>query len=128
MLIELKGPLDPSDALNLIITAPHGGSLKPGYISDRSGNGIVTSKDSYTLEMAELMAKSVIDSHCEGVPYVVINHLHRSKLDANREIDESTSGITTGLDVAIEAWTQFHTYVNEAQLKVKDKFGSCLLS
>lgn len=124
VLIELKGPSNPSDALNLVIAAPHGGSLKPGYISDRSGNGIVTSKDSYTLEMAELMAQSVIDSHCEGVPYVIINHLHRSKLDANREIDEATAGITTGLDVAIEAWTHFHTYVNDAQLKVKDKFGS----
>ena len=123
VLIELKGPADPSYALNLVIAAPHGGSLKPDYIDTRSGSGIVTSKDSYTLEMSELTANSLIRD-CAGTPYVVINNLHRSKLDANRDLDEATAGIVRGLDDAADAWRAFHTFITAAQELVKVKYGT----
>ena len=124
VLIELRGPANSADALDLVIAAPHGGALKPIYIDNRSGSGIVTSKDSYTLEVSELLAQRLIDTYCVGVPYLIINHLHRSKLDANREFDEATVGIVNGLDITTEAWNKFHTYINDAQVLVKDKFGT----
>jgi hypothetical protein len=124
VLIELRGPLNSADALDLVIAAPHGGGLKPSYIDSRSGSGIKTSKDSYTLEVSELLAQSLVDTYCEGVPYLVINHLHRSKLDANRDLGEATSGIENGKDIADEAWNKFHTFINDAQGLVKDKFGT----
>ena len=123
VLIELKGPADPAYALNLVIAAPHGGSLKPDYIDTRSGSGIVTSKDSYTLEMSELTANSLIRD-CAGTPYVIINHLHRSKLDANRDLAEATSGIVGGIEEAADAWMHFHTFITAAQEKVKMKYGT----
>ncbi len=124
VLIELKGPADSADALDLVIAAPHGGGLKPAYIDNRSGSGIVTSKDSYTLEVSELLAQNLIDTYCEGVPYLIINHLHRSKLDANRELEEATIGIVNGKATATEAWNKFHTYINDAQVMVGGKFGT----
>ena len=124
MLIELKGPLNSADALDLVIAAPHGGGLKPSYIDNRSGSGIRTSKDSYTLEVSELLAQSLVDTYCVGVPYLIINHLHRSKLDANRDIGEATSGIVNGITIADEAWNKFHTFINDAQGLVRDKFGT----
>jgi hypothetical protein len=123
VLIELKGPADAAYALNLVIAAPHGGSLKPTYIDDRSGSGIVTSKDSYTLEMSLLTANSLIRD-CAGTPYVIINNLHRSKLDANRDLAEATAGISTGLDEAADAWRAFHTFITTAQEYVKVKYGT----
>ena len=124
ILIELKGPLSSADALDLVIAAPHGGALKPSYIDNRSGSGITTSKDSYTLEVSELLAQSLIDTYCAGVPYLVINHLHRSKLDANRDIAEATIGIVNGKATADEAWNKFHTFINDAQGFVRAKFGT----
>lgn len=124
ILIELKGPANSADALDLVIAAPHGGSKKPTYIDDRSGNGIVTDKDSFTFEISELFAQSLIDRYCAGVPYLAINHLHRSKLDANRELAEAVSGIVNGVDIATEAWTQYHMLINYAQGLVRDKFGT----
>lgn len=124
VLIELKGPASSADALDLVIAAPHGGGLRPTYIDSRSGSGIVTSKDSYTLEVSELLAQSLIDTYCEGVPYLIINHLHRSKLDANRELEEATIGIVNGKATAEEAWNKFHSYINEAQVLVRGKFGT----
>ncbi len=124
VLIELRGPLNSTDALDLVIAAPHGGGLKPSYIDSRSGSGIRTSKDSYTLEVSELLAQSLVDTYCKGVPYLVINHLHRSKLDANRDLGEATSGIENGKAIADEAWNKFHTFINDAQGHVKDKFGT----
>jgi len=125
MLIELRGPANSSDALDLVIAAPHGGGLDNlSYIDDRSGNGIVTSKDSYTIEVSELLAQRLIDTYCVGVPYLIINHLHRRKLDANRDLEEATSGIVIGKAVTTEAWNKFHTYINHAQVLVWDKFGT----
>jgi hypothetical protein len=129
VLIELRGPANWEDALDLVIAAPHGGGLNNlAYIDDRSGDGIVTSKDSYTLEVSELLAQSLIDTYCVGVPYLIINHLHRQKLDANRDLEEATAGIVNGKDIATEAWNKFHTYINDAQVLVRVKFGTSTLS
>lgn len=128
VLIELKGPADSADELDLVIAAPHGGGLKPTYIDSRSGSGIVTTKDSYTLEVSELLAQNLIDTYCAGAPYLIINHLHRSKLDANRELDEATIGIVNGNEIATEAWNKFHTYINDAQVLVRSKFGTSTAS
>jgi hypothetical protein len=50
----------------------------------------------------------------------VINHLHRSKLDANREVNEAAHGDPTSM----EAWTKFHTFINDAQLNLRGHFGT----
>mmetsp|Transcript_24169 Transcript_24169/g.52129 ORF Transcript_24169/g.52129 Transcript_24169/m.52129 type:complete len:397 (-) Transcript_24169:100-1290(-) len=125
VLIELRGPSDMADAADLVITAPHGGDLKPDYIDDRATSGTYcpsgckTAKDSYTKEVSELLQQKFITNYCK-VPFLVINHLHRSKLDANREIDEAAQGNA----VAEEAWEKFHTLIHFSQINLRDHFGT----
>ena len=63
VLVELRGPSDMAYAADLVITAPHGGDMKPTYIPDRETSetsdycptsGCKTSKDSYTKEISEV--------------------------------------------------------------------------
>jgi hypothetical protein len=118
-LIELLGPSDPNDSAAIVITAPHGGNLKPTYIEDRSCAACITSKDSYTKEIALELGQKIIDNYCK-VPYVVINHLHRSKLDANREIVEAAQNNT----IAEDAWDHFHTFIADAQGEIQTVHGN----
>lgn len=120
-LIELLGPstTNNNDSAAIIITVPHGGSLKPNYIADRSCSGCKTSKDSYTKEIALVLGQKIIDNYCK-VPYVVINHLHRSKLDANREIVEAAQYNA----IAEDAWNHFHTFISDAQSNIQTVHGT----
>ena len=47
----------------------------------------------------QLLQEMVIANYCK-VPFLVINHLHRKKLDANREVNEAAQGN----QIAINAW------------------------
>ena len=51
-----------------------------------------------------------------------MNHLHRSKLDANRDIHEAAMGNPD----AEKAWADFHGFVEEAQSQVADGQGLVL--
>jgi len=75
--------------LPLIISIPHGGDLKPAAIPDRNCDGCVTG--------------------C--VPHVIINKLHRTKLDANRDLVEGADGDPIGG----AAWIAYHDYIKVAQ-------------
>ena len=126
MLIELTGPSDPINAADLVITAPHGGSMEPVFIPNRLTSGLFcptegckTDKDSYTLEISQLLQSKFIANYCK-VPYLVINHLHRNKLDANREVLEAAQNDT----IATEAWFNFHNFTNIAQLALRSQFGT----
>ncbi|KAL3768907.1 hypothetical protein ACHAW5_008822 [Stephanodiscus triporus] len=126
VLIELTGPSDPVNAAAMVITAPHGGSLEPTYIPDRQTSGpfcppegCKDDKDSYTLEMSRLLQSKFIANYCK-VPYLVINHLHRKKLDANREVMEAAQNNT----LAMDAWFMFHNFTNVAQSALKSRFGT----
>ena len=48
-------------------------------------------------------------------PHLVINHLHRKKLDANRDIGEAALGNA----IAEEAFNEFHQCINEAKETIK---------
>lgn len=91
-LVELLGPSNPSNAAAVVISVPHGGFLEPNSIATRSTSHsscpCVTTKDTNTIEIAMLIVERFIHNYCK-VPYVVLNNLHRSKLDANRDIEEA---------------------------------------
>jgi hypothetical protein len=131
--IELTGPANMADAADLIITSPHGGDLKPEdpaintlVFADRTENhvscpssGCVIAKDSYSLQISDLLQIKFRDNYCK-VPFVVKNHLHRSKLDANREVWEAAQGDQN----AIDAWQKFHDFIHQAQTSLEAHFGT----
>ena len=102
--------------LPLIIAAPHGGSEKPEEIPDRSWGSTV--KDAYTLEMARALADSLNALTGKQV-HLITCLLHRSKLDANRDLDEAAQGN----GYAGTAWTEYHNFINVAKEKVTEEFG-----
>jgi predicted outer membrane repeat protein len=105
----------------VIISAPHGGDLEPLLIPDRNCSGCVTGKDGWTLEVAYEL-DSAIQSVFGGYPHIIINRLHRRKLDANREIVEAAQG-----DPSAEiAWGEYHEFIQAAKDKCNEDFGTAL--
>ncbi len=102
--------------LPLIIAAPHGGSEKPEEIPDRSWGSTV--KDAFTLEMSRVLADSLNELTGKQV-HLITCLLHRSKLDANRDLDEAAQGN----GYAGTAWTEYHNFINVAKEKVTEEFG-----
>ena len=101
-------------SLPIIISAPHGGYLTPINIPDRTCNNPTTVRDSYTQELIR-----EIDSACLAIfnchPHIIICHLDRKKLDANRNLEDGACGN----NYAVEAWNDFHGFINIAKEKVK---------
>jgi hypothetical protein len=100
----------------LILSAPHGGHLTPIEIRDRSetcGASVATSADLNTRELVIAMQRA-IHTRFGVFPHVVINHLHRSRLDANRPVTEAACG---SREAGI-AWLEFHRFLDTAKLAV----------
>lgn len=93
--------------LPLVISAPHGGKLKPGSVPDRTYG--VRTEDSNTQDLARRIAAEVKKVTGKQMP-LIISHLHRSKLDPNREIKEAAQGNQT----AEKIWAEYHAFVEEA--------------
>ena len=91
----------------VVISVPHGGAIAPASIPDRTSGTTVT--DTNTIELGRALAQAI--SMRTGRPaHLVIAHLRRTKLDANREVVEATGGNAQ----AQTAWTEYHTFVDQA--------------
>jgi len=126
VLIEVLGPSDPADAAPVVFTSPHGGYNELVDIPPRTKDNstycdpsCIISRDSYSQEIARASANAFIRNYCK-VPYVVINLLHRNRLDANREIGEAAFGNA----IAEGAWFQFHNLTAVVQQMVVAQFGT----
>ncbi|MDG1175043.1 MAG: hypothetical protein P8N07_04520, partial [Flavobacteriales bacterium] len=90
--------------LPIILSSPHGGYDTPGSLPDRNCIGCATGRDSYTQELTRQIEASIFyKTGCR--PHVIINKLHRIKLDANREIIEAT-------DSNLVTEPYWHDYMN----------------
>ncbi len=108
----------PGDA-PLILAAPHGGALRPVELRDRR-EGVLL-RDSHTLELVRELADAFHER--TGLrPHVVICHLHRSKLDANRDQGEACQGDPQ----ALEAWRAWHAFLAQAKSAVERQYGAGL--
>jgi N-formylglutamate amidohydrolase len=103
----------------LILALPHGGYLKPPGVKNRTYG--VTVQDARTQETGQEIAEKFRSTY--GLhPYVVISHLHRIKLDPNREIVEAAQGDKT----AEQAWRDFHGFLDTARRAVGSQYGKGL--
>ncbi len=93
--------------LPLVISAPHGGRLKPNDVASRTYG--VRSEDSNTQDLARRISAEIRKATGKQMP-LVISHLHRSKLDPNREIKEAAQGDK----VAEQVWGEYHAFLTEA--------------
>lgn len=102
--------------LPIILSAPHGGSMVPEEIPDRTQG--TTVRDSRTEELARTFA-STVHSRSGGYVHIIICRLRRTKLDANRDIDEAAQGNKW----AEQAWHEYHDFIETAKQTVAETYG-----
>ncbi len=108
--------------LPIILSAPHGGYLVPDDIKDRTCAGCTTISDSFTLELTDEISRALFELTGKR-PYVVINLLHRIKLDANRDIADGADGDPK----AEAAWHVYHDAMAAAHTSVTNDFEKGLV-
>ena len=104
----------------LILSIPHGGDITPSEISNRTYGVTVT--DSNTVELG-IAIRNYFYANYNIRPYVVINNLKRTKLDANRDRVEAAQGNI----YAERAFDEFHFYIENAREDIISKFGTGVL-
>jgi hypothetical protein len=98
--------------LPIVISVPHGGYLKPSTIPDRV-LGTAGHQDTHTQELAREIIE-LFRKQTGRVPHVIINRLHRDKLDANRELFDAAQDDS----IATNAWNEFHDFIDTAEHRV----------
>lgn len=106
--------------LPLIISAPHGCSLRPAEIPDRTSG--TTTMDLNTEELARAVAAAFEQATGER-PHLVISRLHRIKLDPNRELGEAAGSNA----YAQHAWREWMTFLEAAHSEVEADAGGLYL-
>lgn len=105
--------------LPLILSASHGGAAAPREVPDRAWGTLRADRN--TLELALAMRDALVEL-TGFAPHLVLSHLHRSKLDPNREIEEAAQGNI----YAEQAWREFHDLTRTARATVWGAFGEGL--
>ncbi|WP_460220496.1 GEVED domain-containing protein [Psychroserpens sp. MEBiC05023] len=118
--------------LPIIISAPHGGVKQSGQtiggtnypdndstLPDRSC-GTNERDDNTDILIREIQAEIFALTGCYA--HVIINNLHRSKLDPNREQNEATCGDSDALD----HWNAWHNFIDQASTSVEANWGKGL--
>jgi hypothetical protein len=106
--------------LPVIISVPHGGHLEPSEIPDRE----IGTNGHYDVLSQEL-ARDIIEAFRRTTgktPHVIINRLHRNKLDANREPADAAGDHP----IALNAWEEFHQFIDGAEKEVAAVYGKGL--
>ena len=101
----------------LIISAPHGGTLKPAEIPDRKHGEFIS--DAHTEELARAVQQAFHDRFGH-FPHVTICRLDRHKVDCNRGLDEG-AGEHVG---ARQAWRDFQGFIEIARSNVLASAGT----
>lgn len=96
----------------LVISIPHGGAKKPDEIADRDCSDAVMGADMNTIQLGMSIKEEMEEQFGES-PFLVINHLHRTKIDQNRELKDAICG-NDGLS---ETWEQFHRWIDTSLTK-----------
>ena len=106
----------------VILTAPHGGTLAPTSIPDRTastcGGSATTVTDANTQELARAM-QARYAARFGKYPHVIVSHLARRKLDPNRVQPEAGCGNAE----AATALAEWHSYIDLAKSEVLKAHG-----
>ena len=106
--------------LPIVLTVPHGGRLTPDALPKRTKG--VSDMDANTQELAQALAEA-LSARTRGRVHVIFSHLHRSRLDPNREIKEAAGG-NAGAE---QAWRDFHAAIEGAIAAAVARHGFAFL-
>lgn len=109
----------------LIIAAPHGGSLQPAELPDRTTNAPWPDTVLGTDAATELLARAVrvaVTNRFRRQPHVIICRLDREKIDCNREIGEGAQGHP----LTEISWNDYQNFIEAAKRTVSNEFGAGL--
>ncbi|VEL95148.1 N-formylglutamate amidohydrolase [Alteromonas sp. 76-1] len=102
----------------LVISAPHGGTIKPDSIKDRTcGTGV---KDDNTAELS-FEIEQAFAKH-DKKPYLVVAKIARTKIDLNRDLEQASC---KNEEVAY-TWGQYHKAIESAIDEAIETFGYAL--
>ncbi len=106
----------------VILSAPHGGTLSPSAIPDRTasacGGSATTVSDANTQELVRTM-QTRYAARFGTYPHVIISHLARRKLDPNRLPPEAACGNAE----AAQALAEWHAFIDLARNAVIKTHG-----
>eukprot|EP01118_Nematostelium_gracile_P012348 TRINITY_DN4502_c0_g1_i1.p1 TRINITY_DN4502_c0_g1~~TRINITY_DN4502_c0_g1_i1.p1 ORF type:complete len:498 (+),score=113.84 TRINITY_DN4502_c0_g1_i1:31-1494(+) len=109
----------------IVLGVPHGGFLKPNEISNRT-SGVLEGDDD-TIDLALKMFISLVNvcSKEENIklPHIVINHLDRIKMDANRNMKDAIEQNSKGQQFVEQTWREYHTFIDVACRKASTAIG-----
>ena len=105
----------------LLLIAPHGGDLKPQWITDRDCENAVVTQDQYTLGIALQIERALQEMGIR--PYMVVAKIHRLKIDLNRSLETSHCEDDTSNDL----WRLFHRQVEDYRQTIIDIYGRGLI-
>ena len=105
----------------LLIISVHGGGQEPEWIQTRTCNGATVVRDSYTRDVA-LQLESELKMNGYS-PFIVLNDLHRKKLDLNRSLNNANCGDQTTRPY----WELFHKQIEDFRSEIQNQFGSGLV-
>ncbi|MDG5492804.1 T9SS type A sorting domain-containing protein [Psychroserpens sp. SPM9] len=118
--------------LPIIISAPHGGVLQSGetiggvFYPDNDTNlpdrTCGTNERDDNTDILIRRIQDEIFAQTGGYAHVIINNLHRSKMDPNRMPSEASCGNSH----AASYWADFHNYINDASQSVEANWGKGL--
>jgi len=118
--------------LPIIISAPHGGVKQSGstiggtFYSDNDSSlpdrscGTNERDDNTDILIREIQNEIFNLTGCYA--HIIINNLHRSKLDPNREVNEAACGDVDSED----HWNAFHNFIDQASTSVEANWGKGL--
>ena len=110
--------------LPFILSAPHGGTLTPSEIPNRTncascpGWDFTTTTDTATDDVANRV-RTAVANLTGHLPHIIICRLDRDKIDCNRPIDEGAQGNAA----AVTAWNEFQNYIDASSNAVIGTFG-----
>lgn len=106
-ILPQSGYIDYQEGMsNILISAPHGGGIKPLGIPSRKQGTLV--RDSYTRRLAYSISNLL-----ELPPYYCIADIHRSRVDLNRPIEEGAGGNYRASNIWLEWNDILHNYTGD---------------
>ena len=99
--------------INILISVPHDGYLRPGDVKNRTESNIVI--DYNTRKFADVLREELTilfknKRAIQAQPFIVYNNLHRTKLDPNRNDIECCFNKQ---DDAFRAYTDYHSLIQK---------------